>query len=129
MFASQDKVTSKVDTKEAGVSISLDDFWHKVEAKLNELKKKKDRPKAGVLCGRQEEADRERAEHETRLKQVRTSWAQVMKSFMSGRVLGRIKKEDLDLMCSELPLCDRDVLERATWLRRATCHLPIHHMG
>lgn len=65
----EDKVTSKVDTKE-------------VEKKLDELKKKK------------EEADRDRAERETKLKQV------------------RIKKEDLDLMCSELPLCDRDVLER-----------------
>ena len=60
----QDKVTSKVDTKEAGDSKSDGyDFFHKVEAKLNELKKKK------------EEADRERAEHETRLKQVRTSWS------------------------------------------------------
>eukprot|EP00931_Biecheleriopsis_adriatica_P010141 TRINITY_DN111235_c0_g1_i1.p1 TRINITY_DN111235_c0_g1~~TRINITY_DN111235_c0_g1_i1.p1 ORF type:complete len:129 (+),score=51.40 TRINITY_DN111235_c0_g1_i1:68-454(+) len=68
-FVDEDKVSSKVDTKE-------------VEAKLNELRKKK------------EESNRERAEHEKKLAQV------------------KIKKEDLDLMCSELPLCDRDVLER-----------------
>ncbi|CAJ1431180.1 unnamed protein product [Effrenium voratum] len=68
-FVDEDKVTSKVDTKE-------------VEAKLNELKKKK------------EEAEKEAAEREKKLQQV------------------RICPDDLELMCSELPLCDRAALER-----------------
>merc|ERR1712014_92781 len=53
-----------------------------VEEKLNDLRKTK------------EEEDRRRAEREKHLAAV------------------KIKKEDLDLMVAELPLCDRDVLER-----------------
>merc|ERR1719437_310305 len=53
-----------------------------VEARLNDLRRKK------------EESDRQRAEREKQLAAV------------------RIKKEDLDLMCTELPLCEREALER-----------------
>mmetsp|Transcript_43842 Transcript_43842/g.99060 ORF Transcript_43842/g.99060 Transcript_43842/m.99060 type:complete len:126 (+) Transcript_43842:121-498(+) len=53
-----------------------------VEARLNDLRRKK------------EETDRQRQEREKQLALV------------------KIKKEDLDLMCSELPLCDREALER-----------------
>mmetsp|Transcript_109936 Transcript_109936/g.154163 ORF Transcript_109936/g.154163 Transcript_109936/m.154163 type:complete len:134 (+) Transcript_109936:36-437(+) len=59
-----------------------------VQAKLDEFNKRK------------EEADRKRAEREKQLAQE------------------RIKKEDLDLMCSELPLCDRDVLDRLLRVHR-----------
>merc|ERR1712014_358832 len=62
-----------------------------VEEKLNELRKKK------------EESDRQLAERAKKLAQV------------------SIKKEDLDLMCSELPLCERDALERV--LREADGNL------
>merc|ERR1712159_585032 len=65
----EEKETSKVDTKE-------------VEARLNDLRRKK------------EESDRQHAEREKQLAQV------------------RIKKEDLELMCTELPLCEREALER-----------------
>merc|ERR1711920_684097 len=53
-----------------------------VEARLNELRKKK------------EESDRQRVEREKQLAQV------------------KIKQEDLDLMCTELPLCERAAVER-----------------
>eukprot|EP00930_Biecheleria_cincta_P099281 TRINITY_DN90916_c0_g1_i1.p2 TRINITY_DN90916_c0_g1~~TRINITY_DN90916_c0_g1_i1.p2 ORF type:complete len:131 (+),score=51.89 TRINITY_DN90916_c0_g1_i1:73-465(+) len=53
-----------------------------VEAKLNDLRHKK------------EESEKERAEQAKKLAAV------------------KIKKEDLDLMCSELPLCEKDALER-----------------
>merc|ERR1711879_635214 len=53
-----------------------------VEEKLNDLRKKK------------EDEDRRRAEREKQLAAV------------------KIKKEDLDLMVAELPLCERDALER-----------------
>merc|ERR1712176_1526884 len=53
-----------------------------VEEKLNDLRRKKD------------EEDRQRAEHEKQLAAV------------------KIKKEDLELMVTELPLCERDALER-----------------
>mmetsp|Transcript_22035 Transcript_22035/g.41511 ORF Transcript_22035/g.41511 Transcript_22035/m.41511 type:complete len:136 (-) Transcript_22035:207-614(-) len=59
-----------------------------VKAKLDEFNKKK------------EEADKKRAEREKQLLQE------------------RIKKEDVDLLCSELPLCDRDVLERLLRVHR-----------
>mmetsp|Transcript_4106 Transcript_4106/g.11907 ORF Transcript_4106/g.11907 Transcript_4106/m.11907 type:complete len:136 (-) Transcript_4106:241-648(-) len=64
-----DEDDSKVDTKE-------------VEARLNELRKKK------------EEGDRVKAELEKQLAAV------------------RISKEDLDLMCDQLPLCEREAVER-----------------
>jgi len=53
-----------------------------VEERLNELRKKK------------EEEEKRKAERQKQLKEA------------------RIKKEDLDLMCAELPLCERDALER-----------------
>merc|ERR1712087_453735 len=53
-----------------------------VEARLNDLRKKK------------EESDKQRSEREKQLAQV------------------RIKPEDLDLMCTELPLCERAAVER-----------------
>merc|ERR1712176_260781 len=53
-----------------------------VEEKLNDLRKKK------------EGEDRQRAEREKQLAAV------------------KIKKEDLELMVAELPLCERDALER-----------------
>mmetsp|Transcript_22605 Transcript_22605/g.71094 ORF Transcript_22605/g.71094 Transcript_22605/m.71094 type:complete len:126 (+) Transcript_22605:86-463(+) len=65
----EESETSKVDAKE-------------VEAKLNDLRRKK------------EESDRARAEREKQLASV------------------KIKVEDLDLMCTELPLCESSALER-----------------
>mmetsp|Transcript_48849 Transcript_48849/g.98532 ORF Transcript_48849/g.98532 Transcript_48849/m.98532 type:complete len:128 (-) Transcript_48849:114-497(-) len=53
-----------------------------VEARLKDLRVKK------------EESDRQRAEREKQLASV------------------KIKQEDLDLMCDELPLCERAALER-----------------
>jgi len=53
-----------------------------VEARLKELREKK------------EKADQELADREKKLAAV------------------KIKKEDLDLMCGELPLCEREALER-----------------
>mmetsp|Transcript_29874 Transcript_29874/g.79194 ORF Transcript_29874/g.79194 Transcript_29874/m.79194 type:complete len:136 (-) Transcript_29874:125-532(-) len=53
-----------------------------VEARLNDLRKKK------------EKSDLENAEREKQLAAV------------------RINKEDLDLMCDQLPLCEREAVER-----------------
>mmetsp|Transcript_29909 Transcript_29909/g.82112 ORF Transcript_29909/g.82112 Transcript_29909/m.82112 type:complete len:133 (-) Transcript_29909:106-504(-) len=65
----EEKENSKIDVKE-------------IEAKLNDLRKKKD----GV--------EKQRLEREKQLAAV------------------KIEKADLDFMCTELPLCERDALER-----------------
>eukprot|EP00746_Dinoflagellata_sp_MGD_P162345 gnl/MRDRNA2_/MRDRNA2_89869_c0_seq1.p1 gnl/MRDRNA2_/MRDRNA2_89869_c0~~gnl/MRDRNA2_/MRDRNA2_89869_c0_seq1.p1 ORF type:complete len:131 (-),score=44.76 gnl/MRDRNA2_/MRDRNA2_89869_c0_seq1:44-436(-) len=88
----KEEAKSKDSAKEAKnldkVTDYVEDYDAKVDTKdlenrLADLRKKK------------EEQDREKLEREKKLAAV------------------KIKKEDLDLMCSELPLYDQEVLERA----------------
>merc|ERR1712217_437927 len=77
--AQLDSLTDHVGDDEKGAK-NIDS--KEVEARLNDLRKKK------------EESDKQRLEREKQLAQV------------------KIKQEDLDLMCTELPLCERAAVER-----------------
>merc|ERR1719473_1934557 len=91
MTRGKKRAKSKDSAKEAKNLDKVTDYVEDYDAKVDT---KDLENRLADLQKRKEEQDREKLEHEKKLAAV------------------KIKKEDLDLMCSELPLYDREVLER-----------------